>query len=58
MYIIYHVEEARTSFLLGEGCLPEKVLLSMAGNLGWGSCGHIVPRDASPVTLSKLLETD
>lgn len=55
---IYHIEKARSTLLLVEAVLSEKVLLSMASNLCWGPCGHKVAGDASPISLSKFLESN
>lgn len=50
-----HVEEAGPSLLLIKTSLSEEVLLGVARDLGRGSRGHIVPRDASPIAFPHLL---
>lgn len=53
-----HVEEARTALLAVEASKAQEVFLSMASNLGWSSCSHIVSGDASPVSFAQPLKAD
>ena len=58
VYIAYHIKKAGAALLLPHAALPQEELLRVAGNLRRGSSRDVAPGDASPVTLSELLEAD
>lgn len=56
-WLHYQIEETRSALLFVEAVLSQEVLLSMACHLCGSPRVDKIPRDASPISFAKLLES-